>query len=90
MAVGNKNNLLSGDFPLIPLRDSAFIHIAVGREIEVEGCRSILAYCQTALTLRIGTGLVTFEGADIVISSLTEYHITFSGEITSVSFGKRA
>ncbi len=65
-----------------------FSHLELlgNRQAIVEGVKGVLAYCDDAVRLNLGSLVVTFEGCDLCIRSYQLEQVILSGTIITVHF----
>lgn len=62
------------------------IELISNREAIIEGCRGIVEYNDTTATVNCNIFLLTFEGFDICLKSLSDNCISVKGRFTSISY----
>lgn len=56
------------------------------RELQLEGCKSIIEYSEEVIRLNLGKGTVALIGKDLSITSLSSYEMLILGKISTVEF----
>ncbi len=62
------------------------IELTANREAVIEGCRGIVEYNDCTATVNCKTFLLTFEGFDICLKSLSDNCISVKGNFTGIFF----
>ncbi len=68
------------------LGGSAQIEIVSNREATVEGCRGVIEYSSSEITLDLGDSVASFTGSSLCMKYMTRTSAVIEGEINSVTF----
>lgn len=73
-------------FPQTAVSDIFHIELKGNSDATIEGCRGILDYDETYITINLGDSTVRFSGAELEISSFFDGRAVIKGTIASVDF----
>ena len=62
------------------------IELTANREAIIEGCQGIVEYNDSVATINCKSFLLTFEGFDICLKSLSDNCISVTGSFTGICF----
>ncbi len=77
------------DYPLDAMLDVPGIHITGSNTAVIEGCKGVLYYSESKLTLDMGAFSLTFHGIGLVLGNLSKANLSLYGQLTAVLFDKK-
>ena len=72
--------------PESAITDSFRIEVTGTSDVIIEGCRGIVEYTQSCITLNLGKNIVRFTGTQLEISSFFETQAILKGTVISMDF----
>lgn len=85
----NKIKLFSSvmDIPEDPFAKSSRITLIGNKEAIIDGCFGIVEYSECLVKINLGTGCISFFGANFNIGDYSGTSITLKGSIRNIEFG---
>lgn len=74
------------DLPQEALAGYAYIEISGNREVIVEGCRGVLEYSDTVVSLNTGKLIVKITGCELTVVSMQNTQAIIRGVIAGVEY----
>lgn len=85
--MGNNKKYIKSLVPALPNpRFEPIIELTSNREALVEGCAGIVEYNDSSATINCRSFLITFEGFDICLKSLSGDAFSVTGSFCNISF----
>ena len=72
--------------PQSAITDTFRIEFHSNTEVIIEGCKGIVEYEESGISLNLGKMLVRFSGADLEINSFSEEQAILKGTVASMDF----
>jgi sporulation protein YqfC len=77
------------DYPVDALLDTPSIHLTGKNIMVVEGCKGVLLYTESKLTVDMGDYAVTVHGRGMVLKNLSKVELTVHGNISAITYDGR-
>lgn len=82
----NKENFKKVLPVLTNLHSEPHIELISNREATIEGCHGIVEYNDSIATVNCNMFLISFEGFDISLNSLSDNCITVKGQFSAITY----
>ena len=76
------------DIPREALPGSFGLTLAGQEELVVRGCKKILSYSDTCITLRVGKTVLCIHGESLLCAAFGSGCVTVMGRVASLAFGE--
>lgn len=89
METAAKKMIRGIDYPVDSLFDVPSVHITGNDTVIVEGCKAILSYIDSRITLDMGRFTVSIHGSGIELQNLSKISLAINGKISTIAYDSK-